>query len=245
MIQSGKSVRKTSIFLAANRDFQSDGLANLIDSSPDYAVVYRSSLDAHGWERVGAVGADLLLLRNVFTAPELLEQIKTFRRDFPEQKLVLLSEPLPQAQLCLCVKAGLSGFITTSCSSTELFKCLRIVAAGQIWIDRNILEDIVRDFHCIDALVAVKMQQRLELLAENLTKREREVFLKVIEGLSTKEIADKIHLSNQGVKLHLGRIFSKFGVSNRTQMVLEIFKKIFPVNDINLLFHSAIFSPVP
>ena len=244
MVQVENSVTKIAVLLlASGRDFQSEMLADLLGSDPAFHLSAHWSIDAQGWGQVASVDPNIVLLRNSYATPRLLEQIRAFRRDFPMQKLVVLSEPLSEEYLTLCIKAGLAGFITTRCSKNELFKCLHTVADGQIWIHRNILEDIARDFHLTDLVVADKVQGRLEGIAEVLTTREREVFLKVIEGLSTKEIADSVHLSDQGVKLHLGRIFLKFGVSNRTQLVLEAFKKLFPVDDIHLLFHAAISSP--
>ena len=57
-----------------------------------------------------------------------------------------------------------------------------------------------------------------------------EVLERVLDGMSNKEIAGQLFLSEQGVKMHLGRLFRKFGVANRAQLILIAFRRVCPFN---------------
>lgn len=81
---------------------------------------------------------------------------------------------------------------------------------------------------------------RINELYKFLTKRETAVFKLVLDGMATKEIAEKMHLSEQSIKLHLGRIFKKFQVPNRSQLILSTFSRICPVSNVYRLIRMTV-----
>ena len=73
-----------------------------------------------------------------------------------------------------------------------------------------------------------------------LTRRESEVLQRVLEGMSTRDIANDLNLSEQSIKLYLGRLFRKFGVTNRSQLILMTFQRVSPGGDIIRLFRKTL-----
>ena len=61
-----------------------------------------------------------------------------------------------------------------------------------------------------------------------------------MKGLAIKQIAERVHLSHQGVKMHLAKLFRKFKVSNRNQLILAAFDEMSPVEDLSLLLHNGL-----
>jgi DNA-binding NarL/FixJ family response regulator len=77
-------------------------------------------------------------------------------------------------------------------------------------------------------------------LHSNLTRRETEILCEVLKGLAIKQIAEEVHLSHQGVKMHLAKLFRKFRVANRNQLILATFDTISPENDISILLRNGL-----
>jgi DNA-binding NarL/FixJ family response regulator len=98
----------------------------------------------------------------------------------------------------------------------QLCKCLRVIHQGQIWAS-------TQDLHyLVDALAkAVPLRHVSEGVAALLTKREEELVGYVAQGLSNREIAQAMFLSEHTVKNYLFRIFDKLGISSRVELVLH------------------------
>ncbi|HAA84346.1 MAG TPA: hypothetical protein DCE01_06155 [Thermodesulfobacterium commune] len=111
------------------------------------------------------------------------------------------------------VQHKLSGIIALY-TDLELFKkALKVIKKGEIWIDNKYLKQLVNNLENLK-------EKRLPL-----TPKEKEIISLVCKGLSNKQIADKLNISEQTVKAHLNRIFRKLNVQSRTQLV-SIFLEI-------------------
>lgn len=102
---------------------------------------------------------------------------------------------------------GVVGILPPSADSVLLKKALKAVKSGELWLDRNALMKIIN---------SMRNQEKKTTLA----KREKEIVLLVCQGYRNKEIAQKLHISEQTVKSHCNRIYKKIGVSDRLQLAL-------------------------
>ncbi|MGD8673326.1 MAG: helix-turn-helix transcriptional regulator, partial [Thiogranum sp.] len=91
-----------------------------------------------------------------------------------------------------------------------------------------------------DELLESRFNERIEHLCEGLTKREVEILCEVVKGLAIKQIAEHVHLSHQGVKMHLAKLFRKFNVNNRNQLILAAFDSISPVDGLSTLLRDGL-----
>ena len=82
----------------------------------------------------------------------------------------------------------------------------------------------------IERIIERGFVDQISAMQDGLTRREAEVLERVLDGMSNKEIAGQLFLSEQGVKMHLGRLFKKFGVANRAQLILIAFRRVCPFN---------------
>ncbi len=117
-------------------------------------------------------------------------------------------------QLKDLVMKGVLGILPPSADSDLLRKALRAVYLGELWLDRNVLMKLIRSMKEPDRSVG-------------LAKREKEIVYHICHGYRNKEIAEKLHISEQTVKSHCNRIYKKLGVSDRLQLALYSYK-IFP-----------------
>ena len=114
-------------------------------------------------------------------------------------------------QLKELVLKGVVGILPPSADSELLKKALQAVFSGELWLDRTTLMKI---------LASMRQQEQNTSLA----KREREIVFHICQGFRNKEIARKLHISEQTVKSHCHRIYKKLGVSDRLQLALYSYK---------------------
>jgi DNA-binding NarL/FixJ family response regulator len=135
-------------------------------------------------------------------------------------KIILIGDStlrhIADKQLKDLVLKGVVGILPPSADSELLKKALQAVFSGELWLDRHTLMKI---------LSSMRQQEQNTVLA----KREKEIVFHVCQGFRNKEIARKLHISEQTVKSHCHRIYKKLGVSDRLQLALYS-NKIWPRN---------------
>jgi DNA-binding NarL/FixJ family response regulator len=116
-------------------------------------------------------------------------------------------------------RAGARGIFCRTESLKSLAKCIQCAQSGQVWANTKELG------YLLGALSeAMSMGPPDDSNLSTLSKRERDVVLCVAEGLSNREIAHRLNLTEHTVKNYLFRVFDKLGVSSRVEVVLHAFK---------------------
>jgi len=141
-----------------------------------------------------------------------LEVTREVKRVSPESKVIILSMYDSEGYVVDALGAGASGYVLKKSSSQELIFGIRQVLIGKIFLSPPLNE------RAIDAYIQRAKESRTEEPYETLTRREREVFQLVIEGLSNSQIAEQMSLSDRTVEMHRGNFMKKLGL--RTQMDL-------------------------
>lgn len=114
------------------------------------------------------------------------------------------------------VEAGASGYLLKDISSDELSEAIHRVARGESLMAPSVLRKVLDEF--------AHRAEESELPHEGLTPRELEVLQALAQGLKNEEIAKELFITGKTVKSHLGSIFSKLGVNDRTQAILYAIK---------------------
>jgi DNA-binding NarL/FixJ family response regulator len=114
-------------------------------------------------------------------------------------------------QLKELVLRGVVGILPPSADSELLKKALKAVFSGELWLDRQTLMKIISSMRRNESGVS-------------LARREKEIVSHICQGYRNKEIAEKMHISEQTVKSHCNRIYKKLGVSDRLQLALYSYK---------------------
>jgi DNA-binding NarL/FixJ family response regulator len=137
----------------------------------------------------------------------------------PATRIVMLLDRSERSSAVEAFRAGASGIFCRTESLKFLPRCISCVHAGQVWANSHELK------YLLDAL-SEAMPARAAVNETDpsiLSKRERDVVHGVAEGLSNREIAHRLHLTEHTVKNYLFRIFDKLGVSSRVEVVLYAF----------------------
>jgi len=149
---------------------------------------------------------------------ELARQLNAF---CPELQVVMLLDT-PKPELVIhAFKAGAQGVICRNESSKAVCKCIHAVHRGQVWATHEQLRILLKALRNGSSLSPLVGGERDSLL----TNREQEVVRYVARGLTNREIAKQMNLSEHTIKGHLCRIFEKLGVSSRVEVVLYAFSE--------------------
>ena len=149
-----------------------------------------------------------------------LRILPEIRRTNPETR-ILVAMGSPDRELVIeAFRFGADGVFCRNSPFDLLCKSVDALAQGQIWANATELR------YVLDEFTKVPKQRRVDPTVENrMTKREADVVRLAVEGLSNREIARELGLTEHTVKNYLFRIFDKLGVSNRVELVLSCLRQ--------------------
>ena len=142
--------------------------------------------------------------------------IRSLHLSHPEVAKILLVEGYDRDLVISAFRSGVKGLFCFAAHSFRLLcKCIHSVHAGQVWANAEQLQYLIEVITQVPSLCVVNARG-LKLL----TPREEQVVALVADGLSNREVANELRLSEHTVKKYLFRIFDKLGISNRVELVL-------------------------
>jgi DNA-binding NarL/FixJ family response regulator len=109
------------------------------------------------------------------------------------------------------VSKGVAGILPPGADSYLLKKAIKAISSGELWLDRKTMRNIL----------SYESFSKREV---KLTEAEKEIVSLICQGYRNKEIAQKLHVSEQTVKSHCNRIYKKVGVSDRLQLAIYVYK---------------------
>jgi DNA-binding NarL/FixJ family response regulator len=185
---------------------------------------------------VALVGAALEdgLLAGYKALPEL-------RKVCPKLRVIICLDTPERDRVIDAFRLGAKGVFCRTDSFAELCRAIETVHQGQIWVNNQQLQ------YLLDALAASPVLRAVNAHGVNLlSKREEQVVQRVAEGLTNREIAERLELSEHTVKNYLFRIYDKLGISNRAELILyaygqqhSVFASSTPLKDSQLQTAAA------
>jgi DNA-binding NarL/FixJ family response regulator len=194
-----------------------EGTRRLLEEVEDIKVVGEAE-DGEGAVRLAAeLRPDVIVMDIRLPGMSGLDATRRIRATWPDARVLALTAHDDDRYVFPLLEAGASGYLLKTASSDELVNAVRAVHAGQ---------------SVLHPAIAHKVLARLKQPAERegkgieeLTEREMEVLREVATGASNQEVALRLHISPHTVQVHLSSIFSKLGVSSRTEATLYALKK--------------------
>jgi len=233
---------KTRVFIIGHRDFSLDGLASMLEGQgQDHAYqISCSEPSEESIDRLLDVQPHVLLIQND-SLPQPFERfIHDILGQHPQIRVLVFGKAMSDDYPYILVRAGIHGYINERMGGDHFTRALDNVLGGGVWVERHILERFVASQQNFDEVLESQINDRIAHLCEQLTRRETEILSEVVKGLAIKQIAEQVHLSHQGVKMHLAKLFKKFNVTNRNQLILAAFDEMSPVEDLSVLLRNGL-----
>ena len=147
---------------------------------------------------------------NPLEAEALIEGI---RAQYPKASLLVVKETARDDKVFPYLRLGVKGVVRYADAEKDLVDAVKIVASGDYWIQRK---QLVR---FVDWLLAAPPRQGPMGRRGPLSRREREVFVSILSGLTNKEIASALNISERTVKFHVSHLLQKLGAHRRTDLI--------------------------
>ena len=189
----------------------------MLDNVPGIRVVGSAASAADGLAQAVALKPDIVLADyhlQDHDAPWLIRGLAELGESAP---VVVLSVHTEEDVVIQCLEAGARGYLPKACSAAELELALNEVCRGETYLHPRVA---LKAFH----RARTKYMDR-SARADIVTPREKELLLRVVDGRSNQAIADELHLSLSTVKAHLRSVFRKLEVEDRTQALVEAFRR--------------------
>ncbi|HXT18773.1 MAG TPA: response regulator transcription factor [Gemmatimonadaceae bacterium] len=188
-----------------------DALAALLERVSDFRPVATSTADAAFVERVKP---DVLLLDVGLGDDDSLNIATALTAQYPATKIIVMDLVPVNEDIAQFVQAGVSGFMMKDATFDEFVATIRTVAAGDKVLPPRMTESL---FSQIVKLAAIAEPARV-LDDVRMTPRERQVIELIGEGLSNKEIAQRLNIASHTVKSHVRNVMEKLALHTRLQI---------------------------
>jgi len=199
------------ILIADDQTISRCGLRKLLETQSDFDIVGEASDPAEAVRSTPELKPDVLLVAlstHDWSGLDVLSQLTG-----STVRTILLMPEIDTADAVKVLHVGARGVILKDSPMHLLFKSIRCVFRGEIWLGRDAMLDVVQ-------ALSVLNHQRAEAPSSCLTAREKDVLTLVVSGNTNKDTAQKLSISEDTVKHHLTSIFDKTGVSNRLELAL-------------------------
>ena len=198
------------VFVLDDHELIRQGLRDFIDAEEDLQVAGEASTAAEALARIPAVLPDVAIVDVRLPDGDGIEVCRTLRSSHPDIRLLILTSFSNDDAVLDAIVAGASGYLIKDMAPRELIQAIRRVAGGQSLLDPAVTERV---------LETLRHRDEVEPLGR-LNEREREILDALADGLTNREIAQRVHLSEKTVKNYVSSLLSKLGLQHRTQAAL-------------------------
>ncbi len=199
------------IILADDHAIVRSGLARLLQQQEGMEIVGQADSGVSAVALTRQLSPDVVIMD--IGMPDLngIEATRQIIKESPRIKVIGLSMHSSKKYIREMFKAGASGYLLKNCSFEELMEALNVVIAGKTYISPSISTAVIGDY------ISGAVDDKSSVFAV-LTEREREVLQLLAEGKTTKQIAERLHISSKTVEAHRLKIMHKLDIDNIAQL---------------------------
>jgi DNA-binding NarL/FixJ family response regulator len=197
------------------------GIRQILEREPDFEIVAEADDARSAMDASFATNPDVILMDLSLPAPGGIETTQRVKRELPSAAIVVLSTEEDEDALFEAIKAGAAAFILKDIAPEDLVMIIRRVVAGEYLINDKVFSRpavasrVLKEFREL----AVYGQEAAPIFAP-LSPREVEILDNIAQGMTNKQVAYALSISEQTVKNHMSSILRKLSVNDRTQAVV-------------------------
>ena len=197
------------------------GIANILGREPDFEVVGEADNSRSAIDRAIETSPNVILMDLSLPSPGGIETTQRIKRELPSTSIIVLAVSEDEDALFDAIKAGAAAFILKDVGPDDLVTIIRRVVSGEYLINDKVFAKpsvasrVLKEFREL----AVYGQEAAPIFAP-LSPREVEILDNIAQGMTNKQVAYALSISEQTVKNHMSSILRKLSVNDRTQAVV-------------------------
>jgi two-component system, NarL family, response regulator DevR len=196
------------IFLLDDHEVVRRGVRELLEVEDDLEVVGEAGTAEEALQRIPATGPDVAIIDMRLPDGNGVEVCREVRSRNPEVQCVVLTSFADDEALFDSIMAGAAGYLLKQIKGTDLVDAIRRVAAGQSLLDPSVTERVLERLR--------KGPEKDERLSR-LTEQERKILDLIAEGLTNRQIGERMFLAEKTVKNYVSNLLAKLGMERRTE----------------------------
>src|SRR5918999_2300301 len=201
-------MRPLKVFNADDHRLILEAIQLVLEDADDIEIVGQTTNGSQVLPLIGRTSPDLVLLDVRMPEMDGLTCLDRIRKQHPDVTVVMLSAYDDPETIASALSRGAKSFIGKMVDPRDLPSALRLIAQGAVY----------------RPVIGTESKDESEAQKAGLTPSEQRVLASLAQGLSNKEIAQELWLTQQTVKFHLTNIYRRLGVANRTEAVLYAYK---------------------
>jgi DNA-binding NarL/FixJ family response regulator len=213
------SMKKIGVLVVDDHTIVRDGIRSLLSLVADIEVLGEAANGKEALERITEFNPDVVLMDLAMPLMGGLEATRRIRKEFPEVKVLALTQYDDSDYVIPIIEAGARGFVTKMGAFSELCSAIQAVHRGQSFLSPSAAAALVEE--CQDNIGTQEGRDPYQ----RLTDREREVLKLVAEGHTAREIADMFVVSPKTVEWYKASLMNKLNIHNRTDLIRFAIRK--------------------
>ena len=205
---------KKTILIVDDHPLFREGLKTIIARNPGYDVIGEAGSGREALKMIKKLKPDLALLDISLPDQSGIELISDMQHTSPQTQVIIISMHSKIDYIVKAFQAGARGYITKESAPKKLQQGIRTVLKGDYFMDTSISRKVIKKL----AEIPANEKKSLDNAYDNLTPREQEIMGKVAEGLSTKEISERLFISPKTVENHRSSIMRKLDLHSTIEI---------------------------
>jgi DNA-binding NarL/FixJ family response regulator len=200
--------RQIGVFLLDDHEVVRRGVRDMLEAEPDIRVVGEAGTAASALARIPALRPDVAVLDVRLPDGDGVTVCREIRSKMPEVACLMLTSFSDDDALFEAIMAGAAGYVLKQIRGTDLVGAVRTVATGQSMLDPRAASQVME---------RLRDQSRKQDPLAELTGQERKILELIGDGLTNRQIGERMFLAEKTVKNYVSALFAKLGMERRTQ----------------------------
>jgi DNA-binding NarL/FixJ family response regulator len=210
-------MNKIKVLLADDHTIVRNGIMSLLESYPEVEIVGEAENGAEALQKVKELSPDVLMIDIAMPIMNGIEAAQEVSKHYKQTRSLMLSMHNNEDYILKSVEAGAYGYLLKDTTRDEMLKALQTVAKGEKYFSPSVSNIIVSSY-----LQKVKDTEKARLKKSKLSKKEKAIVKFIIQGESSREIAEKLSLSIRTVDNHRANMMKRLGVKNAVELVKKV-----------------------
>ncbi|MEW6406400.1 MAG: response regulator transcription factor [Chloroflexota bacterium] len=188
------------------------GIRSLLELEPDFKIVAEAGTGAEALNLIDQLRPDMVLLDLKLSDISGAEVCRRATALYPDIAILILTAISSGHEVLECIDAGAKGYVLKDVDVYELARTIRAIHRGESVLDPKVTQAVLQQ---------ARRSSKGFMSAVSLTEQEREIVRLIAQGLTNKEIGERLFMSPSTVKFHLSNIMQKLGVKRRAEVVFK------------------------